>query len=173
MSAALSGLAGGLSVVAITYFVRRSKARARLSADGWYQLRPGWILYFLIALVAALLTILLVALINFDPSRADAEAQIRALYGLIAGSSAGLVFFLWHGFGRKVDWKDGQIRVRSLFGSDTSYDFADANQLKDDGLGLTIKFADGRKLGLTTLLRGSRDMAKAMKAEYEARRRNQ
>jgi len=164
MSALISGLVGGLVATALVTIAQRRQRSARLTADGWRALRPGWLLHgtFVGCLVLSGLTAYV--LLSGGSPRSDAETQNLSAFALAIGFGCGTLYIASTVYGRTIAWKDNQLRVRSLAGRETSWLISDVRSVeKRDFLGdFRIGFKDGSTLTFSTYLTGAQELVELL-----------
>lgn len=167
MSAVVSGLIGGFVAAALVALARRRRTAARLDADGWRTLRPGWMINLAFILSAALAAFCFYVWMFVGSSRPDADKQMMICLLLGVGFALGAVGAGWAGYGRRISWKGDELRIRRLGGGEIVQRFADiAGVTKKDALGeYHIDFRDGSRLRLSTYFRGVEELAETLRGE--------
>jgi len=161
MSAVINGLLGGAIATLLVAAARRTQRSARLQADGWHTLRPGWLLYGAFGLSLALSLFIGWILLNGGSTRPDAETQNLYASGLAIAFGCGAIYMAWVNFGRTIAWRDTEIRISTLFRKDAYVRFEDIqsiapNEANDD---FRITLREGSKLVLSPYFHGATELA--------------
>jgi len=170
MSAVVHGIIGGAVATALAAASLATQRQVQADRAGWKRLRPGW--YIHIALIGC---ILFVAAISFffltgGSARRDAEEQNFYAFLLMSAFAAGGIWTLCAGYLRRVEWRDGHIRV-TLLGMKREFRFGEFVAVQDGIDGSELKFltADGRVFRVSQYFHGSNQLFRAIFDSFERR----
>ncbi|WP_294333248.1 hypothetical protein [uncultured Sphingomonas sp.] len=111
----------GAAVGLATMISQHVRVRVRRDESGWKQLRPGFLVYFMLFGCASFVVLAGSFLLTADPTRPDAQEQnFSALLVLIGFAIAG-AYPVWIAYGRRVKWKSSMILVRSWTGKERMF----------------------------------------------------
>jgi hypothetical protein len=158
----VSGLVGGVATLGLMYLAGRMRP-VLSDDDGWFALRPGWLLNGLFVFCVAFVVLMVIALANIT-SRPDWREQIVPLVGLILGFGCGAVYVAWVAYSRTVRWNDERIIVFRRFGQMTDYPLSAVRTVTTNSFTSEhiIRFEDGRKLRIPTMMKGANDLARKL-----------
>lgn len=151
----------------VVFIIWRWRLRSSIDLDNaeWSQLKPGPFLYSTLIL-CIIASIFFSYYLYLGSSRPNPEQEM--LYGkaVTAFFVAGSVVVLWMGWGRKIWWRDDELRVRSFLGSESTYRLSEVaavtrSDLKEQ---YTLLFRNGSKVRFATSLRGAETLASLAEA---------
>ncbi len=106
----------GAAVGIATMIAQHVRVRVRRDESGWKQLRPGFMVYFMLFGCASFVVLAGSFLLTADPMQPDTQEQnFYATLVLIGFAIAG-AYPVWIAYGRCVKWKGSMILVRSWSG---------------------------------------------------------
>lgn len=118
MSILARALIVGAAVGLATMISQHARRRVRRDDGGWKQLRPGFLVYFMLFGCAAFVVLSGSFLLTADPMQTDARQQnLYAMLVLIGFVLAG-AYPVWIAYGRRVKWKGSMILVRNCAGAE-------------------------------------------------------
>lgn len=161
--ALLTGLVGGAAAVALTWVAERTLKAARVDAGGWQRLRASWMLHG-IFVAAVVFTAFWVFAWNLGSSRPDAAGQNLSAIVLVIASACSAIYIGWIAYGRRISWKDSELRVRSLLGREMARSIPDVTSVRRRDLqsDYLVTFRNGPPLAFSAYLHGSDELAKTL-----------
>lgn len=147
----------GAAVGLASVIAQHVRVRVRRDESGWKQLRPGFLIYFMLFGCASFVVLAGSFLMTSDPMRPDAEEQnLSAMLVLIGFALAG-AYPVWVAYGRRVKWKGSMILVRSWTGRERLFLIPELvsmrrNELFED---YRLVFQAGETLRFSANLRGA------------------
>lgn len=130
MSAVVSGLIGAVLAVGLVWLAERTHKSATITHDGWKALRAGWLNVASIMGATALAAFIGYFLLSGGSSLPDSTTQ-NGIAALLFVTFAGCALYMvWTTYGRTVMWKGNELRVRTVWGSESLRHISDATKLK-------------------------------------------
>ena len=171
MSWMISGLVGGAVATAIGTVALRTRKAARIDANGWKSLRPGWCLHLLVLGCLAFAGAIGYFFWLGGSTRADAGEQNLLAFCLLVASAGAGTWVYCGAYLRKTEWACGVIRIRSPWHQEVSHRFSDVLEMRElgNGNGCTIRFADGRSLSVSVYSEGYHDLLEDLDKAFSGR----
>lgn len=138
----------------------RKQKPARWNAEGWRVLHVGWSMHSVILCCVVLIALMGLYLWASGQTRPDAETQSANALLVLIGTSAVTLYLLWSAYGRTIMWKGEELRVRTIWKTETVYRIADVSSVtKSDMRGeYRLTFQDGSILRLSAHLHGAKEL---------------
>lgn len=157
MLAIISGLLGSLLASYLAHVVIRRHKSVRVSADGWYRLRPDAMIHGLVAGSAAMTGVFVCAW-YLGSSQVFALALLTATFSFVA-LYYGCMYYL-----RTVSWRQNKIRVVIRGCKPTIYNIDDVASARYSRTFAEyhLRFASGDALRISEHLHGFDDLKKRL-----------
>ena len=156
----ISELVSGLFAASLISLSERKQKPGRWNAEGWRVLWAGWFMKGTILGGAAFAALMGLFLWAGGSALPDAETQNAYALLLLIGMSAVTLYLLWSAYGRTIMWKGEELRVRTIWKTETVYRIADVSSVtKSDMRGeYRLTFQDGSTLWLSAHLHGAKEL---------------
>lgn len=152
-----AGVVGGIVAALLIALAINTLRQPRGGRDGWYTLKPSWIIHGSVVLCALLLG--LFVWLWFNGARMDEPGERLSTAALIVFCIWGGGYFVITAYARTIAWSDNRLRVRRWFRGEQIRDFDEIVSLTEMMGTYTLAFTDGSRIQFPVAMHGSNELA--------------